>query len=246
MSWLKRMARRLVLNNWWVVAILGFLAAAGLALVAGAWDHAIVLGAVAVLLLPISCLSPEEKNNWFTWEDRKLLAKRGPSAVGDLATVMTTSLNAQAREVAKDALLKLLPRLDAPTYRGIEPGDRQAARELLASTDNVALAVALLRAVERVSDVEALPAVRRLAESPATDPRVLEAARSCAAFLEEAARQKRDAETLLRPADGAPTDTLLRPAGGAPTEPAEQLLRPADAGADPASIPAAPGQSRPV
>ncbi len=162
--------------------------------------------------------------------DRLLVARQGPEAVPDLAAVLLTQPFDPERGVAERAMRHLLPRLDRPTHLAMTEAERARVRLLLPETASAPLVLELLAAFERVSDIEALPAVRLVASGGSAlrdDDRVLAAARSCAAFLEEAARQKRDAETLLRPADGAPTDTLLRPAGGAPTEPAEQLLRPA-------------------
>ncbi len=226
---------RIILRHYraYVIATAALQLAAGVALcirqpyVAGA---AFVL---AYLLWGCVVRREDERTRAMTWEHKKLLAAKGPAAVGDLALVLAIGHQADARQAAQNSLLKLLPTVDRQVYDELDASERDAMREVCSSTASVPLALALLHAFERLEDTDALPHVQRIADGrcrAAGDARVTEAARSCLGALSAASARERQVATLLRPADGAPTDTLLRPAGGAPKEPAEQLLRPAPAG----------------
>ncbi len=159
------------------------------------------------------------------------LAHRGRQrTIGDVARSLYPSLDLgtsgmpQHRRDARDEILAVLPTVERPTYEALPTEDKVALIVLAELTDMPAVALELLALFEQAEDTLALAAVRRMAggECPtAGDARVTEAARRCLPVLEEADRRQREAATLLRPADGAPTDTLLRPAGGAPTEPAD-------------------------
>lgn len=81
----------------------------------------------------------------------------------------------------------------------------------------IAIRIAILQAVEQVSDSKALSLVERLTQREAVsagEKRIQEAAKQCLPALQLRAEEQRSSQTLLRVADASTTskDTLLRAA----------------------------------
>jgi hypothetical protein len=115
--------------------------------------------------------------------------------------------------------------VESPLYKDIRTLFRPA------HNDKIDFHVAILKALEQVGDSKALPVVEKLAKgNPKTEgeQRIKEAAQNCLLFLQQRVQQQVYSQTLLRPAGIGPDDaeTLLRPAEGAPETDHETLLRP--------------------
>jgi hypothetical protein len=159
-------------------------------------------------------------------------------------------------------LKRLLKQLHSRKEAGQEEAykfSEEQKRTLLALLEkpfqDVELTCAVLKALEQVGDVRALPVVRRLCQPYGKSRtlseiilsslrqggfraalqqeehqinRVQQAAQNCLPFLEQRAEQKERQETLLRPSAAVVhPETLLRPMTALPdTEPVEQLLQP--------------------
>lgn len=157
--------------------------------------------------------------------------------------------DAETRNIAMDALIKLLPRLTAQDAALLSDTNRIKLCFLLsvplespinkplralhqpANERSVAFRIAILRAFAQVGDRKALRFVERVAKN---DPksegerRVQDAALACLPALRRRAEQEGQRQTLLRPAQSASNeeDTLLRPASGGQDTAPETLLRP--------------------
>jgi hypothetical protein len=188
-----------------------------------------------------------------------LARARDPKAIGVLAKAARDG-DPATQEAAIQGLLSILPTVRASDREHVDSDAMSALLALLpwkegmsvgTNAADVALKLAILRALEQIGDGRAIPAVKRLQSPPRVAGLVLgfldrrfhigardrieevcRAARDCLPFLEERAAAERLRDRLLRPAM-APTrgpDRLLRPAGGSPTTPDELLLRPVEGG----------------
>jgi hypothetical protein len=162
-----------------------------------------------------------------------------------------TAEDAEARQMALDAVKNLLPQVRADHITLLTPGQRAALVSLLDEPlQDKELALRVLKALEQIGGAEAIPAVKSLAVGPRKywihDRRIKEAAAACLPYLSANAERIEQRQTLLR-ASAADTlttpDVLLRPAMpmGETTAPAE-LLR----AASPATPDAAPSTSVPA
>lgn len=170
----------------------------------------------------------------------ELAKTRDPRAAGVLAVAWRDG-DAEVRRVASGALKEILPRLHASDVVYFSADAMNAVVALLLSEDP-ALLLATLKALEQIGDEHVIPSVQGMratwekALPFIRDPqareayqRLVEAADSCLAATGERAQRHRQRQTLLRPAQnpGSPGETLLRPAGSTASPPA-QLLRPAN------------------
>jgi len=185
----------------------------------------------------------------------RALAEAGDPHAAAALVLAATEGDRATRQAAEEALALALPRLSEESLQELGSDAREALPALLASLDG-RLLVAVLRALGKVGGSRAIPAVRRVAESPAPpgDLRALArgrwrqwhrlshyqweevrtAARQALAELEDRERQARLRTTLLRPATAeAGSEPLLRPAADACPENPLQLLRPAGNGQTP-------------
>ncbi|HZO89820.1 MAG TPA: hypothetical protein VFB38_15940 [Chthonomonadaceae bacterium] len=160
---------------------------------------------------------------------KKLAEFEDIRVVGPLAEALEFG-DKNIRAVAEDALIKLLPRLQASDASLLNEEQRACLNRALKGK-NGALAKAILKAYEQVGDEKALPFVQKLAAGEgraAKDASIRTAAQECLPYLEKLVAQQRASQTLLRAADAAetPPDVLLRPAeGGVSSTAPEQLLR---------------------
>ncbi len=111
---------------------------------------------------------------------------------------------------ARAALLEVIERA--------RPRDSAAHRRLVLAT---------LRAIAIAQDTRALPMIEALARSR-TDPELASTAAEVRDELAELAEEAGTRHVLLRPAAAPVAETLLRPAAGAPAAETEHLLRPAE------------------
>jgi hypothetical protein len=157
---------------------------------------------------------------------------------------------AGTQEIAKKALLRLLPQLRAGDADNWTMEQRFTLRVILfdSPVSNIEMTLAVLKALEQVGDERDLPAIRKLM-SMTTDSKVMskssvmawqrmverarhirQAALECIPYLEIRAEEKKQAQTLLRASEASSTadsERLLRAAEATGSEtPAEQLLRP--------------------
>ena len=131
-------------------------------------------------------------------------------------------------KIAGEALIGILPRLQASDSRLLNDEQRVKLYGILSSGDKP-LVLATLKALEQIGDEKAIPIVeklanrQRLAETKANEVR--DAANHCLPFLRECAANRKAGAELLR-ASGPDTkaETLLRPASAYQTEP-QELLR---------------------
>jgi hypothetical protein len=185
------------------------------------------------------------------WKRRELterLANTNDLRAISVLAVAARSGDKDTRAVARPALLKLLPLMQA-SNAGLLTDDGMNALVSLLNRNDPALLLNILKALEQVGDERALPAVEKLAAAhvPPGDlgaiirgewdawihssnvswEDVREAAHECLPYLQAKAEQKRNSETLLRAAQDpiALQQTLLRPAASTES-PEDQLLRP--------------------
>ncbi len=154
----------------------------------------------------------------------------------------------QVREAAAEALVRILPGLNASDHALLSYDERRALDRAIVRPGRTELAIAALRAYEQIGDAESLTLVERIAEDKVNplrgelkpflsglsvgvvawasrvplDPAVVAEARAVLPALRVRAEQVHAAQTLLRPALSAPTDTLLRPVE--PSAPRENAL----------------------
>jgi hypothetical protein len=151
-------------------------------------------------------------------------------AIGPLAEALEFQ-ERDIRPIARRALIRLLPRLQASDAPLLSPAHRAILNRAL-GYGSAALILAILKAWEQVGDADAIPEVQNLAEGHGEGGQISEvvrAAKECLAVLRESVDRQQTSSQLLRPADAnlTPTDILLRPATPhASTESPEQLLRP--------------------
>jgi hypothetical protein len=161
------------------------------------------------------------------------------SGVGPLVEARNL-LGSEDRRTITDMLTNLLPRMTWKDASYLSPVQRQKLLQELMLGDiyhETDLLLAILKALERIGDENALPEVQRLAQGGPEawqmetrrgfetwqEQRVREAAHTCLLVMQERLEQQQISHILLRPAT-LPTSELLRPAEEVETEPA-QLLR---------------------
>jgi hypothetical protein len=158
-------------------------------------------------------------------------------AVGPLADALDIE-DGDIRAVCREALTRLLPRLQASDAALLSPEQRENLNLTLKKADlkqDAELILAILQAWQQVGDEKAVPYVERLTQlknDSEAGTRIREAAQACLPYLQERLEKARLAGMLLRPAAAPdnPAEMLLRPApGAAPADPAH-LLRPATQG----------------
>jgi hypothetical protein len=155
--------------------------------------------------------------------------------VGPLIEAYSSLNLAEYRDPVREALIRLLSRLQSSDARVLTEEHRHALNRVLGSgtlssgKENNRLIIAILKAYEQVGDESALPFVERLAEGEKAgkNREVREAAQACLPFLQERVELERSRQTLLRAASASdtPSDVLLRPASGALEADPQQLLR---------------------
>jgi hypothetical protein len=166
---------------------------------------------------------------------------RSPRAINILAIACRDG-DRDTRAVAAKGLRRLLPQLKPEDARHISTEGMQALLKLLDRPDGL-LAIPILKALEQVGDVRAIPMVQRITSSmkPASFWKMISlpenewwqvqnAARECLPYLQARQEKERLRGSLLRPSDetGPPSDSLLRAAQPTPPEMPAQLLRPAN------------------
>ncbi len=223
---------------------LGFLVAAWLTIVPlGAWlsfdlakQHrwleALLYGALAVGATQLHRLTLMQRHARLL---RSIMQEEDVEAVGRIAEAVLWP-DEKIRAAAMSALVRVLPKLKASDAGILTSTQRTCLNGLLDRTtarERPDVVVALLRALEQVGDMSAVPYVRSLANMPDATARmatVREAARECLPVLLERARQNTDPQVLLRPAEqpAAPEEMLVRPVMPGPVAEDAMLLRPAD------------------
>lgn len=164
--------------------------------------------------------------------------------------------NTAVRNMAKQALIDLLPTLKASDSELLSDADRAHLLRLLGISPSdigyrdltelysrlaypreVQLRLSILKGLEQVGGAKELMVVERLSRglshpmSPAKIPdEVRNAAAECLPFLQQRADEQRDGAQLLRASSvrSTPHEALLRPALSPPGAPPEQLLRSAE------------------
>lgn len=126
-------------------------------------------------------------------------------------------------------LQDLLPQLQPADAIHFSQRDRERIYSALSDNDTE-LVLLLLRALEKIGDGRAIPAVTWLASgggAASHDPLVRDAAQHCLPILEARSLYDAASQTLLRPSNRQPeeTDHLLRPAADLHDD-GTQLLRP--------------------
>lgn len=138
-------------------------------------------------------------------------------AVGPLVDALGFQ-DKDTRNVAGEALVRLLPRLQASDASLLNVEQRRLLTRAL-DGKNQPLSLAILKALEQVGDEQSLPTVERLAKG--LGPSALQqAARNCLPTLTMRVEHLRASAELLRAADGnmTPQGVLLRPAAATQTE----------------------------
>ena len=163
---------------------------------------------------------------------RKLATRADKKGVGQFVEALEWP-DEMCRRLANNALLKVLPELNASDTGLLNASQRAILHKLLDQRNidlHEPLILAILRAFEQVGDKEALPFVQSLSEiqsNPRTD-RVKRAAQDCLPLLQAVAEQNSYSRTLLRASSAmdASTETLLRPSTERVDTRGDQLLRP--------------------
>lgn len=131
------------------------------------------------------------------------------------------------------ALMRLFPRLRPEDASLLNTLQRRRLYRLLTLKQTLAMPdflIALLDALEKVGDADALAAVQALendTDTTVSSRRVQAAAKKCLPILRARVLEKETGSTLLRASsmEEAPASSLLRPARGGHTDTPEQLLR---------------------
>jgi hypothetical protein len=150
------------------------------------------------------------------------------SLVGPLAEALEFTdrrLNKEmpTRAIAEEALIRLLPRLQASDGHLLDEEQRQVLYRAL-DADNRELVHAILAALTQVGGVSAIAPVTKLTSS--TLPSVRDSASQCLQAVSQRVERQKMAAQLLRPSQGAEPDLLLRPAADRNgTVDSDQLLR---------------------
>jgi hypothetical protein len=206
----------------------------------------VVIGATAILIY--SALKPRKRRRAMA---NTLAMQEDVRLVGALIDLLSQD-DEKMHNIARDALIRLLPRLKAsdasllteaqrarlylvlylpfnPLFKNIGPVFRDT------DDKGVEFRLAILKALEQIGDGSALPIVVRLANGKAKTEgqrRIQEAAQDCLPALRQLIQQEGNRQTLLRaaaPSDAAP-DTLLRAATSVTSTEPDQLLRSSQSG----------------
>ena len=131
------------------------------------------------------------------------------------------------QQEARQALIGLLPRLQASDAHLLNGEQREQLRKVLSAGDKQ-LIIPVLKAYEHIGDSAELEAVERLlyVQNAILIVEIKDVALNCLPFLQLRAQQLQSSQTLLRASEHATTpDILLRPAADTQTEDKTQLLR---------------------
>ena len=205
--------------------------------ISGQWFKAILSG------LSAGCVSQAYRLTLTPQQARlasKLANVDDVQAVGPLAEMITWP-DERIKSMAMAALIRLLPRMMSSDTQLLSSGQRASLYQTLRLSNarrHAEFLEALLKALEQVGDIAALPYVRSLADSEALtlrQKRVVEAAKSCLPFLEGCAEQNRNSQMLLRATcgDGLSDERLLRPVGSQTAPNSDLLVRVAPSTSDP-------------
>lgn len=178
-----------------------------------------------------------------------ILAKQDDvRSIGTLIDIMNLE-DGKMSEIARDALIRLLPRLKASDALLLTDNQRMRLRSVLslacerpgfnsigytfrrADDPDTEFRIAILKAFQQIGDTSALAVVTRLANKPAkteAERRLQKAAQACLPALQEFVKEESNRKTLLRAAEASDntSETLLRAAAGASSTDPGQLLRP--------------------
>jgi hypothetical protein len=205
---------------------------------------------VAILVgigAPLTLLRPSRKARQAT---RRLSTLEDVRAIGGLVETLYFNYDLNGDAPAREALIRLLPRLQASDSGLLTERHaawlRQMLNALPYATGNPfrrfsqrlsrrqdalpRLQIAILKAFEQVGDSNSLPAVDHLARR-AANPEVRKAAGECLPFLQARLEQERAVQTLLRAASASEPDPgiLLRPVRGDRAQDPDALVRPSAA-----------------
>ena len=162
----------------------------------------------------------------------KLALTNDINAVGSLAEMLDWP-DTELSGAASRALTHLLPRLNASHAHLLYDGQRQSLYRRLKKSiavQNIGFSLEVLKALEQIGDMSAVPYVEKLAENIAishNESRLREAAIQCLPFLKIRAECTHNTQTLLRAssAELTPQEMLLRPVYNITEAFPEQLLR---------------------
>ncbi len=169
-------------------------------------------------LLMLGCFLFMGLARWQRGKLSRMLAKYDDlRAVGPLAQ----SLEMKEKRVASaaaDALIRLLPRLQATDAERLTAGQHACLQRALQGR-NPELILAILKAFEQIGNESDIPAVMQLAGAQTgkrVSPNLQQAASTCLEFLRQKVDRDRARQSLLRPAERetTPAAHLLRPAHG--------------------------------
>jgi hypothetical protein len=136
------------------------------------------------------------------------------------------------QNAAKVALTRILPRLTRSDAGQVSSGQQSVLSSKLYGGNSdldFDFLLAILHALEKVGDSEAMTAVAFWTRAYSQDEKVKllrAAAIMCQKALQVRAVQEKKAGTLLRPAEPEPPGVLLRAAAGVPTSEESTLVRP--------------------
>ena len=234
-SWLEAVdaesARRPAMRFAFLLASWGVMVPYALYQIVNQWREGYIPGVLLALVGGI--LATQLYRFTLTPQQIRLASKLGSvenvEAVGPLAEMLSWP-DERMKSMAIAALTRLLPRLKTSETHLLGPTQRCVLYDMLRLANarrHAEFQIALLKSLEQVGDLDAVPYVRSLAATnPATrqEQRVVAAAAECLPFLEGCAPQNRSSQILLRAAtDEARDAALLRP-GGRQTEPEPALL----------------------
>ena len=159
---------------------------------------------------------------------RQLAKFKDPRAVGPMAELLDIQ-DRDVRTVIIEALTGLLPDLKASDAALLDTEQRAHLYHALNGKD-IALSLAILKALEQVGDSKALPIVEKLAAGEgkaAKEPRLQDAAQQALPALRQRISLQQASSQLLRASDAisTPPEQLLRAATGHAEQHAEMLLR---------------------
>jgi hypothetical protein len=196
---------------------------------------ALVICMLAATSFPILGVLREFRNRRFIRDRAELVARDGDvRSIGALMDTLTLDDGA-SRNLAVDALIRLLPQLNQSDRHRLSPAQHGRLIGYLsqdvesplykdltgvfhpAAPRGVEFRVAILKALEQIGDSRSLPVVMRLAAMPArtaAQREVQRAAIDCLPYLEVLAGREREAQRLLRPSCSSedPGQSLLRSA----------------------------------
>ncbi len=156
---------------------------------------------------------------------QRLVREDDPRLIGALVGSLNDD-DEHLTGMVQAAAINLLPRLQTTDSQYLDERERAILNHALWKNQrHPKLALAILKALERVGDGSALPVVRELARSAQLAP-VQAAAQECLPYLEHRSEGYRQRSTLLRPSESAPEEALLRPAGHPIVD--QRLLLPAE------------------